>query len=282
MSQVTDASQERVDDPEVEYVRRQFKLLMYRLRQLPEGIRARLQGHLTQSLLEDVVKVDTPRGAVSFVTLGRLGGGRGMNMLTKQRRRSNGSTGSGRAACSGTSAPTSASSRCTRPCAAILASSLSSPRPSTSSCWAANCEANHVEDRVQRTPGGLGQTLAFGTLEISQFAAAQSFSLRGKKKKKAYASRQGAFIASMDELVDTSGLPCPNYIKIDVPGLTHDIVAGAERTLARPDVRELHIEMSEESDKGKRIVEQLTGAGLLLAQRDSRGTTDLTFVRAGA
>ena len=39
------------DESEEVYIRRQFKLLLYRLHRLPETVRARVQGHLAQVLM---------------------------------------------------------------------------------------------------------------------------------------------------------------------------------------------------------------------------------------
>ena len=86
---------------------------------------------------------------------------------------------------------------------------------------------------------------------------------------------------SIDELIHEYGLPCPNYIKIDVPALTGAIIEGGARTLQRPQLRELHIEASEESTGGRRLVERLAQAGFTIAARHVHGeTTDLTFVRS--
>jgi hypothetical protein len=74
-------------------------------------------------------------------------------------------------------------------------------------------------------------------------------------------------------------LACPNYIKIDVPGLTNAVIEGALRTLQRPDLRELHIETDEHSKDGRRIVDVLEQHGFMIAGRHVRGTTDLTFAR---
>ena len=81
-------------------------------------------------------------------------------------------------------------------------------------------------------------------------------------------------VVSIDELIHEHGLPCPNYIKIDVPALTGAIIEGGARTLQRPQVRELHIEASEESTGGRRLVERLTQAGFTIAARHVHGGDD--------
>lgn len=126
---------------------------------------------------------------------------------------------------------------------------------------------------------GLGRDKALGRLAVSQFAAAQSFTFREKQMK--HPSRQAALLLSIDHLVEEFGVLCPNYIKIDVPGLTEDIIAGGARTLRRAEVRELHIEMHERSEGDRRILRTLGDFGFSIVGRPAHGeTTDLTFARA--
>ena len=86
--------------------------------------------------------------------------------------------------------------------------------------------------------------------------------------------------AEFHELIEGFGLPCPNYIKIDVPGMTEPILAGAERTLQRPEVREIHVELREHSAFGQRVIDTLGRHGFAPRTRDTHaGTTDVTFAR---
>jgi FkbM family methyltransferase len=270
-----------IDDSEEVYIRRQFKLLLYRLQRLPISVRARLQGHLTQVLIDQTVTVDTPRGRLSFVALGRGGGGRAMTMLTKQpatiewidRFRPNSVFWD-----VGANVGIYTLYAALRGDTSVVAFE---PAAVNYFLLAANCEVNKLDGCVQCLLAGLGSERTVARLEVSQFASAQSFSFRGKKKR-AYEGRQSAFVFSMDQLVEEFGLPCPNYIKVDVPGLTCPIIEGGMRTLRRPEVREIHLEASEDSTGGRRIIEMLRASGLVLAGKSMHGSTDLTFVRADA
>ena len=144
---------------------------------------------------------------------------------------------------------------------------------------AANCELNSVDRRVDCLQVGLGREKSIGRMALSQFEPGLSFSFRDKRRRPLN-GQQAALILSVDQLIDEYGVPCPNYIKIDVPALTDAIVEGAMRTLQRPEVRELHIEASEDSKGGRRIVALLAQAGFAATARHVRGrTTDLTFTR---
>src|SRR6185295_10150091 len=105
----------------------------------------------------------------------------------------------------------------------------------------------------------------------------QSFSFKGKRGRPT-PGRQAAVILSMDQLVEDYGVACPNYIKIDVPGLTEAIVAGGRRTLGNAGVRELHVECSVTSKGGRRLAAMLDELGFV----PSAATVDdgdVTFIR---
>jgi len=272
---------EEPEDPESTYIKKQFKLLLYRLQLLPESVRARVQGHLTEILLSRTVTMDTPRGKLLFTALGRSGAGRGMTMLTKQPltiewidRFEPGSVFWDVGANVGVYTLYAALRGDTKVVAV-------EPAAVNYFLLTANCEANGFDDRVQCLLAGLGGRRTLATLEVSQFAPASSFGFRNKEHH-GYPGRQAALMFPMDQLVEEYGLPCPNYIKIDVPGLSEEILAGAARTLQRPELRELHIEAREDSSGGRRILETLKRSGMYPHGSERHGSTDTIFARAAA
>lgn len=269
------------EDPEEVYVRRQFTLFMYRLQQLPSETRARLQGRFTQDLLEQTVTIDTPLGPLSFVTLGKNGAGRALSLLTKQPATIEWINSFRQASVFwdvGANIGVYTLYAALRDDVKVVAFE---PAAVNYYMLSANCEVNKLENRVECLLLGIGSERGVAQLEVSQFDYGRSFSFLGKRKRP-QPSRQAALVLSIDQLIEEYGLACPNYIKIDVPGLTESIIAGATRTLSRDDLRELHIEMSEHSDKGQRIVAVLEQNGLVVAGRHTHGSTDMTFVRRGA
>ena len=269
---------EEPEDPEVTYIKKQFKLLLYRLNLLPEAARARLQGHLAQVLLSRPATMETPRGNLSIVTLGRIGAGRGMTMLTKQPMTIEwidgfepGSVFWDVGANVGVYTLYAALRGDTR----VVAFE---PAAVNYLLLTANCEANRFDDRVQCLLAGLGDRKTLATLEVSQFAAGDSFGFMNKDFRH-YRGRQAAMIFSLDQLIEEFGLPCPNYLKIDVPGMSEAILAGAERTLDKPALREIHIEARQGSSGGTRIAETLNRAGLVASRSAEHGSTDVIFVR---
>jgi FkbM family methyltransferase len=269
---------DRPEDTEAIYLRQQFKLLLFRLQLLPEKVRAKIQGHFAQVLIDRTVTMQTPRGPLAFVTLGRSGAGRGMSMLTKQpftiewidRFRPKGVFWD-----VGANVGVYSLYAALRGDTRVVAFE---PAAVNFFLLAANCEANRLDAQMQCLMIGLGREKMLGCIEVSQFAAAQSFSFLGRKDH-AYAGRQSALIMSMDQAIDEYGLPCPNYLKIDVPGLTPEVICGGARTLSRPELREVHIEASETSSKGRRLIETLNRHGFVVASAHNHGSTDLIFVR---
>lgn len=260
----------------------EFASVLHRLRQLPEVARARLQSRFAQALLDETFEVSTPGGRLSFVLLGRGAEIRARSMLTKQ---------PGTLQWIESFGPNSvfwdvgANVGVYTLYAALRADTrvvAFEPAAVNYFLLAANCEANRLDARVDCLLVGLGRGKAIGRLGVSQFSPAGSFSFREKQDGKR-CSQQAALLVSMDQLVEEFGLGCPNYIKIDVPGLTEEVVAGGVGMLRRPEVRELHIEMREHSTTGKRIVNTLAELGFAIAGRFAHGgATDLTFARSGA
>src|SRR3970282_470785 len=103
---------------------------------------------------------------------------------------------------------------------------------------------------------GLGGKRTIARFEVSQFAPAASFSVCGLRDQP-HQAQQTALVLSMDDLIEEYELACPNYIKIDAPGMSEAIIAGGMRMLQRQEVREVHIELREKSKGGPRIIEML-------------------------
>lgn len=282
MSDYVDELQKEPEDPEEEYAKKEFGLLMYRLQKLPPRARARLQSAFTQKMVDATLAVDTPKGQLSFVLLGKSSAGRALSLLTRQPATiawidafEPGSVFWDVGASVGVYSLYAALGTGTK----VVAFE---PAAVNYYLLAANCEANRLYDRIDCLLVGLGREQAVARLEVSQFRPARSFSFRGKSGEP-HEGRQAAVVLSIDQLVDDYGLACPNYIKIDAPGASEAIVAGAARTLRRPDLREVHLEVRESSKGGQRIIEMFGQCGFSPAGTDSHGgSADVTFVRGGS
>src|SRR5262252_627304 len=237
MSDAVDELLQDPDDPEEDYVKKQFGLLMYRLQKLSVRSRARLQSDFTQRMIDSTLSVGTPKGTLSFVLLGKTSAGRAMTVLTKQPATiawidsfQPGSVFWDIGASVGVFSLYAALGTDTR----VVAFE---PAAVNYYLLSANCEANRLHDRIDCLLVGVGKQRSVARLEVSQFRPARSFSFRGKRDEP-HESHQAAVVLSIDELVEEYGVPCPNYIKIDAPGATEDIIAGATRTFRRSEVRQ--------------------------------------------
>jgi FkbM family methyltransferase len=276
---LADAVSDSVKETEESYIKKQFSLLQFRLRQLPAPVSAHMRGRFALSLMEQPLVVDTPRGPLSFVVLGRLSAGRGAKVLTKQE-----------ATISwidsflpnsvfwdvGANVGVYTLYAARRGDVEVVAFE---PAAVNYFLLTANCEANQFDRRVRCLLMGLGRSKEIADLEVSQFEPASSFTFRAKRN--AFPGRQAALVMSMDELIDQFALPCPNYIKVDVPGLTDDIFAGGQRVLANPQLRQIHVEASMQAKAGRRLAEMLGGFGFVpLAEHGEGGGSDITFGRS--
>jgi hypothetical protein len=104
-------------------------------------------------------------------------------------------------------------------------------------------------------------------LHVSQLMSARSFTFKESKKldpkRESFPSIQAVQVCTIDEFIARYGAPCPNYIKIDVPGLTQEIFAGATQTLANPALRQIQVKAREHKGS-RRIAELLAPLGFKL------------------
>jgi FkbM family methyltransferase len=252
------------------------------VRRLPSEARAKVQGELGRALVSEPFRIETPRGPLLFAVLGETSAFRARGLLTKQQATIAWIDGFGPDSVFwdiGANVGSYTLYAALRPDVRVVAFE---PAAVNYFLLAANCELNAFGERVDCLQIGLGGGKSVGRLEVSQFEPAKSFSFRGKGQRPP-GSRQAALILSMDQLIEEYGLPCPNYIKIDVPAMTDAIIEGGTRTFQRAELRELHVEASETSRGGRRLVELLARHGFGIAARHVRKeTTDLTFARMSA
>ena len=150
----------------------------------------------------------------------------------------------------------------------------------------ANCELNGLEKRVRCIQLGFSDQSEIADIHVSQLMSGRSFTFRESTKvkpnKKVYPSLQAVQLCTIDDFIARYGAPCPNYIKIDVPGLTQDIFAGAKHTLAQPELKGIQVEAREHGGGGRRISELLAPIGFKMTSRGMRREglqRDLVFAR---
>lgn len=144
----------------------------------------------------------------------------------------------------------------------------------------ANCELNAFGDQVTCLQLGFGARTEIARLNVSQLMSGHSFSFRNEerrrqkraRKKMEISAQQAVQLWSIDDFIRHSGAPCPNYLKIDVPGMTQEILQGATHLLSREDVTQIQIKTGSipEKKKGRLIVQFLEAHGFKLAYRNRK------------
>lgn len=136
-----------------------------------------------------------------------------------------------------------------------------------------NIEINNLDDRVSWFGIAFADITGLDQFHMSTTAMggalhgyAESVDSQGKPFSAVF--RQGALGFTIDEFVDRFHPPFPSHIKIDVDGIEHRIVAGAEKTLKDSRVRSVLIELDAERDECRRnVCDRLQDAGLRLIAR---------------
>jgi len=135
----------------------------------------------------------------------------------------------------------------------------------------ANAELNGYSDKVKCLQLGFSDCTEIANLNVSQFMVGASFGFSDRKekrllRKKDVSTWQAVPVWSIDDFIEHYRIPCPNYIKIDVPGLAAKILEGASNTLLRPEVKQIQIKIaSQHGKKGTHVVQILKTCGFEIA-----------------
>lgn len=94
---------------------------------------------------------------------------------------------------------------------------------------------------------------------------------------------QGCVGLKLDELVEQGSIPVPDFIKIDVDGFEHKVVAGAMTTLSNPKVKEILIEINPNLESHRQLILTLRELGFYysLDQRQRAARKEGTFKNVG-
>lgn len=169
-----------------------------------------------------------------------------------------------------------------------------------------NIVANGLNGKVLATCAALSDQFELDRLYLSEFRVASSCHSFGEevgfdlnRRPSPYA--QGCVSLTIDMLVDRGDIDIPNYIKVDVDGFEHKVLYGAEKTLERPEVEEILIEINPHLDEHVALIDWLsqrgfvydsvqaaqaarsegafTGVGEIIFKRRLTGRVELEYVR---
>ena len=141
-----------------------------------------------------------------------------------------------------------------------------------------NIVLNDVSDIVVPVPLPLGEHTTLGTLNYHRLVPGHARHAIGGDAADARGDapvyRQPVLLTRLDDLVSQFALPGARFIKIDVDGAEADVLRGAHRTLAHPDLQELMIEVDVQNTNA--VMDILTTAGFALTDRYERTREDGT------
>jgi FkbM family methyltransferase len=132
--------------------------------------------------------------------------------------------------------------------------------------YAALCDnivLNGLGDSVIPLPLVLGEAERLGSLSYRDTSAGAAIHELDAESPGAY--RQPVLVYDLDGLIERFGLPAPTLVKLDVDGAEAAVLAGARRTLARPELRSLVVEV--EADRTDDVLRETEQAGLELVRR---------------
>ncbi len=151
-----------------------------------------------------------------------------------------------------------------------------------------NIVLNGLAERVTAWSAALSDEQKFSKIFLSAFDAGGSCHAFGEPlnaflETGAFPFAQGAYSTTIDALVASGAIPVPAYIKIDVDGIEHKVVAGALSTLQNPAVTSVLIEINTHLAEHRAIIETLATAGLTHdpAQFATAQRTDGSFKGVG-
>lgn len=149
----------------------------------------------------------------------------------------------------------------------------------------ANIELNRLCGRITPLPFALAASQGLEDLLMSQFRPAASGGIGKRKRGVPEHARQPAPVVSGSTLLEL-GAAFPNHIKIDVVGVTREVLEGLRPLLPDERLRSLQVEVGNAPTKRREYAELLAPHGLIplpeRAQTIGRKTTNWIYARSPA
>jgi len=153
-----------------------------------------------------------------------------------------------------------------------------------------NILLNGCHGRLIALPVALSDRKAIGTFCLSSPLAGAAFHALGSAGDCAQSNvtqqnSHPVLSYTLDQFVEEFGLDCPNHIKIDVDGQEFKVLTGARRTMSRPELKSVLIEIDNTGDNGVKIMDYMKELGFLpgkpvAASRPQARWSNCVFIRA--
>jgi len=134
-----------------------------------------------------------------------------------------------------------------------------------------NIVQNHLSALVTAYCAALSDEEGYSLLHLSDFRAGGSCHAFGAAQDHnlepaVFPYTQGCHATTLDALVARGVLPVPTHVKIDVDGLEHKVIAGAQATLADTRVRSLLVEINTTLEPHRAIVAAMQDLGFTYSE----------------
>ncbi len=129
-----------------------------------------------------------------------------------------------------------------------------------------NIYRNALHDSITAYCVALSDETKFDLLYLTEFLAGGSChsfgaSVSPNLKPRPAPFRQGCYATTLDRLVADGIVPVPQHVKIDVDGIEHKVVRGADATFRNPRVKSVLIELNTALDEHWEIVDDMLERG---------------------
>ncbi len=146
-----------------------------------------------------------------------------------------------------------------------------------------NIVLNNLGERVTAYCVALSDQAGYDKFYLAEFNLGESChafgeSVNFKLKPMKPAHVQGCVAAALDELVANGTVPAPTHIKIDVDGFEHKVIAGGQSVLRDPRLHSVLIEINQNLDEHRKVVEHMRYMGFTY----SGSQVEQTEVKSGA
>lgn len=137
-----------------------------------------------------------------------------------------------------------------------------------------NIVANDCQQSITPLPVALGAKTEFVRFRYRMLSAGAALHAMGDRLPGVKADGSVGEIAyeqtmlgyRLDDFVATFGLPWPQHIKLDVDGAEFEVLSGAARALAHPQLKSVLIEMGPQPAESEPLVEVLLRSGMEMAE----------------
>jgi FkbM family methyltransferase len=137
-----------------------------------------------------------------------------------------------------------------------------------------NIVLNDLVQQVVAYCVALSDETGYSLLHLSEFHPGGSCHTFGEKvdyklERRESKVSQGCVSATLDQLIESGVVAPPDYIKIDVDGFEHKVLAGCRNVLANPRLKSILVEINTNLEQHRRIITDLQELGFTYSEQQA-------------